>query len=30
VCTGLHTVVELNQSVRGASREVSGAIGARN
>jgi hypothetical protein len=29
-CTGLLTAVELNQSARGASREVSGAVGARN
>jgi hypothetical protein len=30
VCSGLLTAVELNQSARGASREVSGAVGARN
>jgi hypothetical protein len=29
-CSGLITAVGLNQSARGASREVSGAIGARN
>jgi hypothetical protein len=29
-CFGLLTAVGLNQSARGASREVSGAIGARN
>jgi hypothetical protein len=29
-CSGLLTAVELNQSARGASREVSGAVGARN
>jgi hypothetical protein len=30
VCSGLLTAVDLNQSARGASREVSGAVGARN
>jgi hypothetical protein len=29
-CSGLLTAVELNQSARGASREVRGAMGARN
>jgi hypothetical protein len=29
-CSGLLTAVELNQSARGASREVSGAVGAMN
>jgi ribosomal protein L16/L10AE len=29
-CSGLLTAVELNQSARRASREVSGAVGARN
>jgi hypothetical protein len=29
-CSGLLTAVELNQSARGSSREVNGAVGARN
>jgi hypothetical protein len=29
-CSGLLTAVELNQSARGASREVTGAVGTRN
>jgi hypothetical protein len=29
-CSGLLMAVELNQSARGASREVSGVVGARN
>jgi hypothetical protein len=30
VCFGLLTAVELNQSARGASREVNGVVHARN
>jgi hypothetical protein len=29
-CSGLLTAVELNQNARGASREVTGAVGTRN
>jgi hypothetical protein len=29
-CSGLLTMVELNQSAHGASREVSGVVGTRN
>jgi hypothetical protein len=29
-CSGLLTAVDLNQSAWGASREVTGAVGARN
>jgi hypothetical protein len=29
-CSGLLTSVELNQSARGASQEVSGVVGTRN